>query len=148
MIGDILHYDDITEREKTRRQRGMNFRMPKNHSMILMSTSSDAPYQDTFDATSGNLIYSGHDVPTNINPKPKSVDQSLSTPKGKLTENGLFFKAAMDYMSGDSSPQLVQVYEKSWMGCGATKDCFISFLQKLFTMAKETFSSFTSNPLK
>ena len=58
------------------------------------------------------LIYEGHDVPRNLARDPKSVNQPDYTPKGSLTENGKFFKAAIKYKDGEQQAELVKVYEK------------------------------------
>ena len=33
---------------------------------FLMSVRKNAPYADEYDAKTGNLIYEGHDVPSNL----------------------------------------------------------------------------------
>ena len=148
MIDDILHYDDIAKREGTRRQRGMNFRHQKNYSMILMSVREGAPYEDDLDEESGLLIYSGHDVPTNVNPNPKEVDQLLSTPNGKLTENGKFFKAALDYMTGESKPETVQVYEKIMKGMWSDKGTFHLVFAEVVHDGKRNVFKFHFKPVE
>jgi len=64
-----------------------------------MSTLKNAPYNDHF-LKDGVIEYERHDVPANLNPQKKLVDQSLLTPSGIPTENGKFFKAALDYKHG------------------------------------------------
>ena len=55
-------------------QKGMNFAIQKTYSVVLMSTQKNAPYNDQiFD--DGVIEYEGHDVPANINPEKKLVDQ-------------------------------------------------------------------------
>jgi hypothetical protein len=91
-----------------------------------MSVRQGAPYSDAIDAESGNLIYEGHDVQrTEGITEPKSVDQPLLTTNGKWTENGKFFRAAIDYKSGiRSEPELVKVYEKISRGIWCYKGFF------------------------
>ena len=44
---DILSYREMCDAENTQTlQRGMNFRLNPNYSVILMSRRSNAPYQD------------------------------------------------------------------------------------------------------
>ena len=64
-----------------------------------MSTLKNAPYNDHF-LKDGVIEYERHDVPANLNSQKKLVDQSLLTPSGISTENGKFFKAALDYKHG------------------------------------------------
>ena len=60
-------------REGSSLQRGMNFQLGGNHSVILMSVQANAPYQDRIADDGETLIYEGHDVPrTASNPTPES----------------------------------------------------------------------------
>ena len=43
---------------------------------------------------------------------PKQIDQPEITPSGKLTQNGLFFRAAQEFKIGHREPERVRVYEK------------------------------------
>jgi hypothetical protein len=59
------------------------------------------------------LIYEGHDKPrVRGGADPKTLDQESQTPRGSLTQNGLFFDAAHRYRDGGQSAELVKVYEK------------------------------------
>ena len=60
------------------------------------------------------LTYEGHDKPQRQGGlNPKEVDQALTTSRGSWTENGKFFRAAMDFKSGlREKPELIKVYEK------------------------------------
>jgi len=60
------------------------------------------------------LTYEGHDGPQRQGGlNPKEVDQPLRTSRGSWTENGKFFRAAMDFKSGlREKPELIKVYEK------------------------------------
>ena len=100
-------------REKTSLQRGMNYRIGGNYSVILMSTRKNAPYRDEIIDDGTVLIYEGHDIPKNsFNLNPKEIDQSKQTSTGVLTQNGRFHKAAHDYKKGLREAELVKVYEK------------------------------------
>jgi hypothetical protein len=104
---------EMCMREGSSLQRGMNFRLGGDHSVILMSVQSNAPYQDRLEDNGETLIYEGHDVPrTSANRNPKLVDQPEKLPSGKLTENGKFNAAAQDAKRGESPPERVRVYEK------------------------------------
>ena len=83
-------------REGASLQRGMNFRLGEDHSVILMSVQSNAPYEDRLEDDGATLIYEGHDEPRSTNCRnPKLVDQPMNTPKGNHTQNGKFFTAAI-----------------------------------------------------
>lgn len=113
MSDNVLSYIEMCQREGASLQRGMNFGLGRNHSVILMSLRPNAPYQDRIEDGGTVLIYEGHDQPkisgvTN----PKLLDQVGEFSSGKPTENGKFIKAADEYKSGVRAPQRVRVYEK------------------------------------
>jgi hypothetical protein len=117
MLNEILPYLEMCQREGVSLQRGMNFELRDNHSVILMSVRVNAPYADRFEDDGTTLIYEGHDVPRSTqNPNPKAVDQPGHTPAGSLTQNGLFHRAAQLYKSGKREPERVRVYEKIKQG--------------------------------
>ena len=94
-------------------QRGMNFRLPKVGSVILMSVRRGAPYADMVESDGRVLIYEGHDVSKVPNgPNPKDVDQPERHPGGSLTQNGLFAEVAAMYKQGKAPPEQIRVYEK------------------------------------
>jgi hypothetical protein len=94
-------------------QRGMNFRLRGRLSVILMSLRPGAPYADRIEANGKVLIYEGHDIPSfKDGPKPKLVDQPERHPGGSLTQNGLFYRAALMYKKEKQEAELVKVYEK------------------------------------
>lgn len=110
--GDIISYLEMCQLEGTPLQHGMNFRINDGISVFLMSQRTNAPYDDEIKDEGRTLIYEGHNVPRkNGEPDPKSVDQPMKTPRGKLTRNGLFYEAAKKAANG-TSPDLVRVYEK------------------------------------
>jgi hypothetical protein len=123
---DIISYGELVAAEKISLQKGMNFGVGKSYSVLLMSIREGAPYSDAIDAESGDLLYEGHDVLRFAGgPDPKSVDQPLLTSNGKWTENGKFFRAAIDYRSGvRSEPEIVKVYEKISRGIWCYKGFF------------------------
>jgi len=111
--GEVISYIEMCQEEAASLQRGMNFRLHGTTSLILMSLRRGAPYADRVEDNGKTLIYEGHDIPRTKNgPNPKKADQPIQLPSGKPTQNGLFFKAAMQTKSGESSPELVKVYEK------------------------------------
>ena len=124
-IDDIISYTELVASEGINLQKGMNFNVKPEYSVLLMSVRKNAPYADEYDEKTGNLIYEGHDVPKNISENPKEVDQSLTTPNGTLTENGKFFTAAQSYkLRLVEHPHKVKVYEKIQSGVWSYKGFF------------------------
>lgn len=100
-------------REKASLQRGMNYRLGGNYSVILMSTRKNAPYKDEITENGTVLIYEGHDIPKNsYNLNPKEVNQPEKSFTGNLTQNGKFHEAAQAYKKGLRDAEIVKVYEK------------------------------------
>lgn len=113
MNNEIISYMEMCIREKASLQRGMNYRLGGNYSVILMSTRKNAPYKDEIIEDGTILIYEGHDIPKNAyNLQPKEVDQPEKSFAGTLTQNGKFHKAAQDYKNGLRKAEIVKVYEK------------------------------------
>jgi len=115
--GDIISYLEMCSEEGVNLQRGMNYHLRRDISVILMSLRPNAPYSDKVEEDGRILIYEGHDVPkTQENPIPKIVDQQMTNPSGTLNQNGLFYKAAKTYKKKQLTPELVKVYEKLHAG--------------------------------
>jgi len=111
--GDVISYLQMCAEENTSFRRGMNFGRKGKPSVILMSTRPGAPYKDRVEENGRVLIYEGHDNPVPEDGRgPKEVDQQARTPEGGLTQNGQFYEAAQRYSAGNSSPEIVKVYEK------------------------------------
>ncbi|MCL4561580.1 MAG: HNH endonuclease [Chloroflexi bacterium] len=117
MENEIIPYLEMCQREGLSLQRGMNFRINWEYSIILMSQRTNAPYKDHVEGDGSVLIYEGHDVPrSKLIPDPKIVDQERYLPNGNLTENGKFHKAAQEYINHLRDPEKVKVYEKIHSG--------------------------------
>jgi hypothetical protein len=111
--GDVLSYIEMCAGLGVNLQRGMNYRLCGDVSLILMSLRQGAPYADRVEEGGRILIYEGHDAPRSKEcPNPKSVDQPDSYSRGRLTQNGLFLRAAKRYLQGDEPPEKVKVFEK------------------------------------
>jgi hypothetical protein len=124
-IDDIISYTELVAAEGINLQRGMNFNVKPDYSVLLMSIRKNAPYADEYDEKTNTLIYEDHDVPSNLTESPKTVDQALVTPKGTLTENGKFFTAAQAYkIKLVDYPHKVKVYEKIKDGIWCYKGFF------------------------
>ena len=110
---EIIPYIEMCQREGTSLQRGMNFRLHGQHSVILMSTRKGAPYADRVEDDGRVLIYEGHNVNKTAECRlPELVDQPEVTKTGRLTENGKFKKAALAFKMENEPPERVRVYEK------------------------------------
>ena len=113
VVNQIISYREMCNIENQEQlQRGMNFNIGNNYSVILMSIKKNAPYADRISEDGLTIYYEGHDVPGD---KLKNLDQPDSTPNGTLTQNGLF-KLAIDYAKKTGEFPLVRVYEKLHMG--------------------------------
>ena len=98
-------------------QRGMNYHLRGDISVILMSLRPNAPYLDKVEDDGRILIYEGHDIPkTKENPIPKIVDQQMNNPCSTSNQNGLSYKAAKPHKKKQLIPELVRVYEKLHAG--------------------------------
>ena len=111
--GQVISYLDMCKAEGVNLQRGMNYRLGREYSVILMSLRPSAPYADRVEDDGKVLIYEGHDAPRRpTTPNPKLVDQPTRNPGGNPTQNQLFFNAAERYKLGNNQTELVKVYEK------------------------------------
>lgn|SRR5579872_3184256 len=111
--GDVLSYLEMCANFGVNLQRGMNFRLKGNESLILMSLRHGAPYTDRFEEGGRVIIYEGHDIPrTQGGTEPKEVDQPEFLPSGRLTQNGLFLDAVRRYKLARADAELVRVFEK------------------------------------
>jgi len=111
--GDVLSYLQMCAQEGVNLQRGMNFHLRGKISVILMSLRPGAPYADRIEDNGRVLIYEGHDLPRyKGGSDPKTIDQPMTNPNRRLTQNGLFYQAAMRFKKEGSQLELVRVYEK------------------------------------
>lgn len=117
MANEIISYFDMCQREGASLQRGMNYGIGGNHSVVLMSLRPNAPYHDQILDEGFTLIYEGHDVSRSRECQyPKQLDQPEFLPTGSLTQNGKFHRAAQEFKSGLRSPERVRAYEKIHSG--------------------------------
>ena len=92
-IGEIISYREMCDEEGVSLQRGMNYRLGKTYSVILMSVRPNAPYADHIESDGKILIYEGHDIPNRKNgPNPKKVDQPFYGPGPAYRDEGKWFK--------------------------------------------------------
>ena len=123
--GDVVSYLEMCASFGVNLQRGMNFRLTSNESLILMSLRPGAPYVDRVEEGGRVIIYEGHDVPhTEGGPEPKEVDQPEFLPSGRLTQNGLFADAVRRFKNGRAAAERVKVFEKIRDGIWAYNGLF------------------------
>ena len=126
MADNVLSHNEICRREGASLQRGMNFGLRGNHSVILMSVRRNAPYRDRLEDGGTTLIYEGHDQPkTSLSSNPKVLDQAGYLPSGKSTQNGKFHEAAQRFKKGDRTAERVRVYEKLRSGIWSYNGIFL-----------------------
>lgn len=124
--GEVISYIEMCQAWSASLQKGMNYHLRPDCSVILMSRRSNAPYRDRIEENGRVLIYEGHDVSrTSLSPQPKLIDQPRYTPGRKLTQNGLFEAAALKGKSGACPPEVVAVYEKIHAGIWAFNGFFL-----------------------
>jgi len=125
VANEIISYLEMCRRERASLQRGMNFGLGGDHSVILMSVRPNAPYDDRLEAGGSILVYEGHDEPrTRDAPDPKAFDQRERTQSGSLTQNGQFHQAAQQTKHGNRPPERVRVYEKLREGIWSNNGIF------------------------
>jgi hypothetical protein len=123
---DIISYREMCDIENVQTlQRGMNYRLSPDYSVVLMSQRSNAPYTDRIHEDGVTVEYEGHDVSRrSYAHNPKFEDQVSALPSGKLTQNGLFIKAVDEYKNGEREPEIVKIYEKVLPGVWSLKGMF------------------------
>lgn len=153
--GDVISYLEMCGEEGVNLQRGMNFRLRRRLSVILMSLRQGAPYADRIEENGKVLIYEGHNIPVcKGGPNPKIVDQPSHNSGGGLTQNGLFYEAAARYKRGESPPELVKVFEKIKSGIWVYNGLFklvdswqeISNARKVFKFKLELLNDLSITP--
>ena len=126
MKDQILLYREMCDTENVQTlQRGMNYRLSSEYSVILMSQRNNAPYNDRIHEDGITIEYEGHDIPkTRHDLNAKNYDQPDKTKGGKLTQNGRFKKAVDDYKNNQREAEIVRVYEKILPGIWSEKGFF------------------------
>ena len=126
MKDEILSYWDMCSRQGMSLQRGMNFRSPPAHGVVLMSRRPNAPYIDELSHDESVLLYEGHDTRrSSAVPDPKRVDQPRYEGQGKATQNGQFSDWADRTAQGLVSPAIFRVYEKMRPGVWTDRGLYL-----------------------
>lgn len=108
------------QEEQEQLQRGMNFQMGENYSVVLMSVKANAPYADRISEDGFTIFYEGHDAPGD---RVKEHHQPPAYPSGRLTQNGEF-KFAIDKAKKSGEFPLAKVYEKLQPGIWTYRGLF------------------------
>lgn len=125
MKDEILSYWEMCSRQGMALQRGMYFRTPPAHGVILMSRRPNAPYQDSMSIDESVLEYEGHDAKKSTYLlDPKTVDQPRFETNGKPTQNGEFANWVDKVNSAQASPANFRVYEKIRPGIWTDRGLF------------------------
>ena len=126
MKDEILSYWDMCSRQGMALQRGMYFRPPPGHGVILMSRRPNAPYADALSPDEAALLYEGHDVRrTQQTPDPKALDQPRFEMDGKPTQNGQFAAWVDDSTQDRVTPAIFRVYEKMRPGVWTDRGLYL-----------------------
>lgn len=123
---DIISYREMCDAEKVQTlQRGMNYRLSSDYSVILLSQRPNAPYKDKVQSDGITIEYEGHNVSKNsYEHNPKLDDQMPALPSGVYIQNGLFVKAVDDFKNNKRNAELVKAYEKILPGVWSLKGVF------------------------
>lgn len=125
---DIVSYQEMCNAEKAQAlQRGMNYRLNSDYSVILLSQRPNAPYKDKVHSDVITIEYEGHDISRNrslYGHDPKKEDQVPALSSGIYTQNGLFAKAVDDFKQNKRGAELVKAYEKILPGVWSLKGIF------------------------
>ena len=125
MKDEILSYRDMCDQEGVQTlQKGMNYRLNPNYTVILLSQRSNAPYKDKIYSDGLTIEYEGHDLPKSQSNNPKLLDQPQFTKNGNLSENGKFVKAIEDFKKHKQQAEIVRAYEKIFPGVWSEKGFF------------------------
>ena len=126
MKDEILSYWDMCSRQSMALQRGMYFKLPPAHGVILMSRRPNAPYADEMSEDESIVIYEGHDVRrTATTLDPKAIDQPRYEADRKPTQNGLFADSVDAYKEARAEAAIFRVYEKMRAGIWTDRGLYL-----------------------
>jgi hypothetical protein len=91
MEDNILSYREMCDQEGMQTlQRGMNYLLNPNYSVILMSQRKNAPYDDIISPDGFTIEYEGHDVPKTGAASPEIIRVYEKLFSGVWSERGFF----------------------------------------------------------
>jgi hypothetical protein len=109
--GDKVSYRELCNEEGGIMQRGANFRQGGDASVALIGIRPDAKYSEQVSEDGSEIVFVGEEVaPDSQGRPPEKFDQPMRDEKGKLTQNGQFYDAAIVYKQGRGAPEKVKVY--------------------------------------
>ena len=126
MKDEILTYWEMCGRQGMALQRGMYFREPPAHGIVLMSRRPNAPYADDLSTDEKVLFYEGHDIRrSESTPNPKTIDQPRLDTHGGPTENGKFASWVDSLKHGTATLEIFRVYEKMRRGVWTDRGLYL-----------------------
>lgn len=145
MSDKVLSHNEMCRREGISLQRGMNFGLGGNHSVILMSVRPNAPYRDRLEEGGTTLIYEGHDQPKSMAClKPKVVDQPGVLPSGNLPRTESFTRLRKSLRRENVRQSEFASMKRFARGYGPTTESFISLTPGQSVMSIELCTSSNS----
>jgi hypothetical protein len=111
--GTITYKQMCTNEGVKALERGYNYRLNPAYSVVIVSSSPYAFYENKISPDGEKIECEGHDVRKNmLQLNPKAFDQPRRLKCGRLAQNGLFAEAAEEYTRGKRDAEIVRVYEK------------------------------------
>ena len=94
-------------------ERGYNYRLNPVYSVLILSSSPYAFYENWISRDGKTIECEGHDVRKSmLQLNPKAFDQPRRLKCGRPTQNGLFAEAVDEFAEGKREAEYVRVYEK------------------------------------
>jgi len=111
---DTISYQQMCANEGVKvLERGYNYRLNPAYSVLILSSSPYAFYENRISSDGRTMECEGHDVRKNmLQLDPKAYDQPWRLKCGRLSQNGLFAEAAEAFADGKRDAEIVRVYEK------------------------------------
>lgn len=111
--GEVMTYEEMCRHEGRDMESEMNYRLSYDHSVLLMSLTPEASRSHRVEEDGVTIIYEGHNAAgRQSSPITRYMDQPMHFHAGGLTQNGLFYKAALDFRNGVNTPEMVRIYEE------------------------------------
>jgi hypothetical protein len=124
--GATVSYRELCNEEGGIMQRGVNHRPGADASVALIGIRPEAKYSEQVSEDGSEIVFVGEEVPPDSQGRPpEKYDQPMRDEKGKLTQNGRFYDAAIVYKQGRSAPEVVTLYgevkDDAWVYRGKFK---------------------------
>jgi len=124
MENEIIPYIEMCQREGVSLQRGMNFGLARNHSVILMSVRPGSPYADRFENDGSTIVTKGMIFLVHLITKIRrqSINPS-SQPTGTSQKWKVPSCSFKSIRLGRRPPERIRVYEKLKQGIWSYNGC-------------------------